>query len=441
MILRQPRPRSNLPPASPARRLLGAALVGVLVVAALPARAATAGAPPAESGAVVSDWNSIAMTTLLGDTTKAAQETFLYLGFVHAAIYDAVVGVRGRYQPYAFHGHAPRGASATAAAAAAAHKILATYSPYARTTLDADLAATLAGVPDGRGKTKGVAFGEHVAQHLITVRAHDGRNAPVEYTKVPAPGVWRPTPPTFTPMAVPWMGGVTPLLIRSTSQFAPPPPPTLTSGRYTRDFAEVKAMGSATSTQRTADQTATALFFSGNAAVQFNTALRDQIAVRRLDIVDAARMLAAVNMAVADALIVAWQVKLSDGIWRPSTAIQLADTDGNPATAADPSWTPLLVNPPYPDYVSGYNSVTAAGSRALERVVGRQSLDLTLTSTAVSGAVRHYDTGSALRTDVVNARIWLGIHFRTADVAARTLGVTLADWALNHYFRPAGHHH
>jgi hypothetical protein len=174
--------------------------------------------------------------------------------------------------------------------------------------------------------------------------------------------------------------------------------------------------------------------------VQVNTALRDQIAVRHLDIVDAARMLAAVNMTVADALIVAWQAKLSYGIWRPSTAIQLADTDGNPATAADPSWTPLLVNPPYPDYVSGYNSVAASASRALERLVGRQPLNLTLTSTAVPGAVRHYDCGAALRADVVDARIWLGIHFRSADVAARDLGVAIADWSLDRYFQPVGRH-
>jgi hypothetical protein len=178
-----------------------------------------------------------------------------------------VVGVEGRYEPYRFHDRAPRGTSATAAAAAAAHRILETYSPYAQTALDAALAASLAGIPDGPGKTNGVAFGERVARDLIDARIGDGRNAPVQFTTPPAPGVWRPTPPAFAPMAAPWLGGVTPLLVRSATQFGPPPPPALTSRRYTRDFAEVKAFGSATSTVRTADQTDAARFFSGNAGV------------------------------------------------------------------------------------------------------------------------------------------------------------------------------
>jgi hypothetical protein len=410
------------------------------VVALIPALAGPAEAsPPPESASVISDWNTVATTTLLGDTGKAPQEIFIYLAFMHAAMYDAVVGLHPRYEPYRRHVPAPRHASATAAAAAAGHKILETYSPYAQAALDGALAASLAPVPDGAAKTAGIAYGERVAQDLVDLRAHDGRYAPVQYTRAPAPGVWRPTPPAFAPMAVPWLGGVTPLLARSVAQFAPPAPPALTSRRYARDFAEAKALGSATSTTRTGAQTEVALFFSGNAAVQVNAALRDQAAVRGLDIVDAARMFAAVEMTTLDALIVTWQTKLDRAYWRPITAIQLADTDGNPATAADPAWTPLLTTPPYPDYVSGYNAVIAASSRALEHVVGHR-LDLTLTSTAVPGAMRHYNDGAALRADVVDARIWLGIHFRTADTAARSVGIDVADWASRHYFRPTGHH-
>jgi hypothetical protein len=424
------------------RRLLGLG-VTVMLAAALSGGAANAAAAggPAEDAAVVSDWNATAVTTLAGDTSKVPQEWPLYLAFMHAAIYDAVIGVEGGYRPYLFDDRAPAGTSATAAAAAAAHKILETYSPYAQSALDAALAASLAGIPDGSAKADGVAFGERVAQELIDARAHDGRNAPVFFTKPPAPGVWRPTPPAFAPMAVPWLGGVTPLLVHSATQFAPPPPPTLTSRRYTRDFAEVKAFGSASSTVRTADQTATALFFSGNAVVQFNTALRDQAASRGLDIVQAARTFAAVDMTVSDAIITAWRAKLFYGIWRPSTAIQLADTDGNPATTADPTWTPLLINPNYPDYVSGYNTITASFTSALEKLFSRRHLNLTLISTAVPGATRHYDTGQALRADVVNARVWLGIHFRFADIAARNLGIRLAGWTLHHYFQPVKHRH
>ncbi|MET0416459.1 MAG: vanadium-dependent haloperoxidase [Actinoplanes sp.] len=413
-------------------RLVGAAAAVALVPV-------TAGAGqvsrPAEVASVISDWSSVATTTLQGDTGKIVPENFVYLAFVHVAMHDAVAGIHPRYEPYRRHRPAPRHASATAAAAAAGHRILTTYSLYAKVALDDALAVSLAKVPDGAAKTAGVAYGERVAQDLIDLRADDGRNAPVQYTRTPAPGVWRPTPPAYLPMAVPWLGGVTPLMIRSTAQFAPPAPPALTSRRYTRDFAEVKAMGSATSTARTAAQTGTARFYAGNANVQVTAALRDQAAVRGMDISDAARMFAAVHLAIADGVIVTWESKLDRAYWRPSTAIQLADTDGNPATVADPSWTPLIAEPPYPDYVSGYNVVIAAFSRALEHVVGPR-LNLTLISTAVPGAVRQYRGGAELRADVVDARIWLGIHFRTADTAARTLGIDIADWASRRYLRP-----
>jgi hypothetical protein len=167
-----------------------------------------------------------------------------------------------------------------------------------------------------------------------------------------------------------------------------------------------------------------------------NAAERDQAALRHLNIVDAARMFAAVDMTMCDALITTWQAKLGYGFWRPITAIQLADTDGNPATLPDPTWTPLLATPNYPDYTSGYNAEIASSSRALEELFGPGHLHLTLISTAVPGATRRYDDGAALRADVVNARVWLGIHFRFADIGARTLGTALAGWTLRHYFQP-----
>jgi hypothetical protein len=212
--------------------------------------------------------------------------------------------------------------------------------------------------------------------------------------------------------------------------------PTLTSARYARDFNEVKAFGSATSTARTAAQTSTAVFFSGSALVQFNAAMRDQVKVRHLDIVDAARMFAAIDMSVADALISVWRAKYDDGFWRPITAIQLADTDGNPATTADPSWMPLLATPPYPDYPSGYNVVSSTTTHGLENLFRTRHLRLTLISTAAPGVERDYDSGRVLRRDVVDARVWLGIHFRFADTASRDMGRRLAAWTLDHYFQP-----
>ena len=440
VVLQGPSPsirRRQAPTRSWLAGLAAAILLAALATGTATAATGATGATAAsDDPTVISEWNEIAVTTLLGDTTKQLVEDFLYMGFVQAAVYDAVVGVEGRYAPYRFHAHAPHGTSAQAAAVAAAHKVLVTYVPSAQASLDTAYAASLAKLPDGKAKTRGIAFGIRAADNLIRLRANDGRNAPIEFTQPPAPGVWRPTPPGFLPMSAPWLGFVTPLLVRSATQFAPPPPPTLTSARYTRDFNEVKALGSATSTERTAVQTSTALFFSGNALIQYNTALRDQVTVRHLDIVETARMFAAIDMSLADAEISVWHAKYVYGYWRPITAINLADTDGNPATLADPTWVPLLTTPPYPDYPSGYNVVNSTVSHGLEDLFRTRQLQLTLISTAVPGVVRHYDSGRALRRDVVDARVWLGIHFRFADTASRDLGRRLTDWSLDHYFQP-----
>jgi hypothetical protein len=265
---------------TPSRRWL-VACAAVLLLTSLGATSTATAARSAADPTVVSDWNALAVTTFGGDPTKVLQDSPLYVGFVQAAVCNAVVGIDGRYEPYRFQARAPHGASAQAAAVAAAHKVLVTYSPYAQATLDAAYATSLAQIPDGKAKIRGVAFGTRAAANLIAMRTNDGRNAPVLFTQPPAPGVWRPTPSAFLPMA-PWMGGVTPMLVRSGAQFGEPgPPPALTSARYTRDFAEVKKLGSATSTARTTEQTSTALFFSGKPAAQFNAALRDQMTVRR----------------------------------------------------------------------------------------------------------------------------------------------------------------
>jgi hypothetical protein len=425
-----------------ARRWL-ACCAAVLLLITLAAGAATAAPRPSPASAgdptVITDWNAIAVSTLAGDTTKQPIEDVLYLAFVQAAVYNAVVGVEGRYAPYRFHAHAPRGTSAQAAAVAAAHRVLVTYVPSAQAALDADYAASLAKIPDGKAKTRGIVFGTRAADSLIRLRAHDGRNAPILFTQPAAPGVWRPTPTAFAPMSAPWLGFVTPLLVHNATQFGPRrPPPALTSARYTRDFAEVKAFGSKDSTARTDDQTRTALFFSGNAQVQYNAGLRDQVSVRHLDIVDAARMFAAVDMSVADAEISVWHAKYIYGFWRPITAINLADTDGNPATIADPSWVPLYPTPPgtppYPEYPSGFNAYNSTVTHSLENLFQTRHLQLTLTATGVPD--RYYDSGRALRQDVVDARVWLGIHFRFADTAAREMGGQVAAWTLDHYFQP-----
>ncbi len=413
--------------------LLGAA--ALLAPLAVSAGTTTAYATTTnDDPSAVVEWNSVATSTL--NAVKPPAEAFLYLAFVQAAVYDAVVGIHRTYEPYSYTARPDRPTSAQAAAIAAAHRILVTYVPSAQAALDAYYAVSLSGIRDRAAKTNGVNYGNQVADHLIAVRANDGRNGPATFTKPPAPGVWRPTPPTFTPMLVPWLGSVTPLVIGSPAQYDPGPPPALTSAMYTRDFREVKAFGRQTGSARTDAQTATAMFFSGNPVEQYNAALRAQVGLRHLDIVDAARLFAAVNMSIADTLISVWYTKLKYGFWRPITAITLADTDGNDATTADPTWTPLLVTPPYPEYVSGYSGVTGAFARGLADALGTHQLNLTLISTAVPGVTRHYDSVASLCTDVINARIWLGIHFRTADTSAVAIGQHVSDYVLTHEFAP-----
>jgi hypothetical protein len=419
-----------------------AAISTMLLASSIGLAGGVAASAPLGDAAVISNWNLIAQTTLLNDGTKRPQEALLYLAFLNIAVYDAVVGIDGRYEPYATHTSPADGASDEAAVAAAAHRILETYSPYAQGALDAAYDAALVGIPDD-AKAAGIAFGELAADNLIALRAHDGRNADITFDLAEAPGVWRPTPTAFAKMFVPWMGAVTPLVTRSGAQFGEPgPPPPMTSKRYTTDYNEVKALGgnAATGSERTADQTTTALFFSGNAQIQYTRALIDQADKRDLDIVDSARMFAAVSTSIADAIIAIWHAKLLYGFWRPITAINLGDTDGNPDTAPNATWAPLLVTPPYPDFVSGYSGVTGALTRSLQKTLDTGQLDLTLTSTApgFTGVTRHYEHAGDLNQTVVDARVWLGIHFRFADTAGLKMGQRVANWVLDHAFQPIG---
>lgn len=423
-----------------------AATLAVGLLAVSPNESATADHGGPADPSVVTRWNQIGVATIAADNAttpprKQPIEVYLYLAFMHAAMYNAVVGIEGGYEPYRFHEKAPVHASSEAAAAAAAHRILVTYSPEQRTTLDAAYDASLAAIADGESETRGVAYGELAAATLVAQRAQDGRNAPILFEKPEAPGIWRPTPPALARFSAPWLGYVTPLAVRSGEQFGDPgPAPALTSDEYARDFAEVKSVGAAASTARSDAQTETARFYSGNPVLQLTKGLVDQALTRHLDIVETARLFAAVHMSLADASISVWWAKHHYGVWRPITAIRLADTDGNPATEADPTWTSLIPSPPYPDYVSGYNGVMGAYTQALQEALGTRHLQLRLTTTVFpEGDPRHtryYDSGRAVRQEVIDARVWLGIHFRFADTSAARMGQQVARYALHHNFRP-----
>ena len=405
--------------ARPARSLAAASLAIVLVA---PVAAASEHETIRAVGdpAVVSAWNAIAARTIYTENATPIPSSGLYFGFVGVAVEDAVKAAAAQ----------PGGrVSAEAAAAAAAAGVLTAYFPTSATALHTDLAASLARIAPGAARRRGVRAGESAAAALVAARVHDGRGAAVPQPGGLAPGQWRPTPEALAPMAVPWLGFVTPLSLTSPTEVALPGPDALTSAAYAADYDEVKAYGSATGSLRDAGQTDTALFFTANAVLQYQVALRDQVTRRGLDLQDSARAFALLGASTADALIACWRAKYDYAYWRPITAIRLGDTDGNAETVADPTWTPLVPTPPYGDYVSGHACVTGAATGTLSRLFGADSLDLTLSSSAAGliSPIRSYATAADLDRDTMNARIWLGLHFRRAMTDGNLLGHQVAD--------------
>ena len=421
----------------------------IAIVAVLYARPAAGAQPPAAADpAVITAWNATAVTTIAGPAPngagKANVEAFLWFAYTQAAVYNAVNGITGEYELYEWNARGPRGASPQAAAAAAAHGVLMEYfgtgdfpnSEAIAANLNAALATSLGQIPDGVPKNQGVRYGERAAKHLIVLRADDGRFAPIVFDRPPAPGVWRPTPPAMAPFFDPWLGQVDPFLVNSPTQFDPGAPPPILSNLYVEEFNEVRDYGVNVDSRRSPQQTQTALFFSDIGVGPLQAGLRDLVTRRGLDISDSARLFAVVDVSLADSAITIWSGKFRYGWWRPITAIREADTDGNPNTTGVPGWTPFLVTPPYPDWPSGLCGVVGVTSTALTRLNGDGRLDLNLTS-AAAGVTRHYEFAADINQDATDARVWSGIHFRTADEASIVIGTQVANWALDHHFAPA----
>lgn len=399
------------------------ALLTLLVISMLGATPVSAAPPAAASNAaVITTWNSIAVSAI-----PANPAAFLNYAFVHLAMYNAVVGITGEYQPYQWQSPAPHNASPEAAAAAAAHRVLVTYFPASTATFDAELAASLALIPDGGPQDKGISYGIRAADRIIQLRANDGRFAAVTIPTPDAAGEYGGA------FAVPWLGGVTPLALNSLQQFDPGAPPALGTPQYRVELEEVRTLGALNSTDRTAEQTTWARYFADVPFGPMERALQDLATRRALDISDSARLFAATNTAMADALGTVWNDKLRTMWWRPIQAIRETFDDGDPLTIADPAWTPLINTPPYPEWPSGLCAVISALTTSLVRTTGQVDLNLE----SPSQGLRHWATKSALDGLAVEARIWSGIHFRTADAVSIGVGNNAANWTFDHYFAPA----
>jgi hypothetical protein len=395
-------------------------------------------AAPAHADAVV-DWDAIAVQAITTANPPHPGPTgFLDIAVVQAAVYDAVESIDGRFQPYHLRVSGASG-SMTAAVAKAAHDVLVNRFPEQLAALDTAYHQYL--FNNGLAENDpGVAVGQQTATDIIALRANDGsfpNPPPPDFAGGTDPGVWRPIPPS-SGMLVPWLATVTPFTLTSPSQFRAEPPPALTSCRYAPDYNEVKALGNLVNGARTAEQTDLAYFFSDNYLVLWNLALRDIAVTYVNNIGDSARLFALVTMAMADAGITAWDSKKYYVFWRPITAIQEGDKDGNPRTVVDQTWQPLITTPPYPDYTSGANNVNAAAARMLALFFGTDHLTFSLNSgnANVIQKTRTYCRLSEEVRDVVNARIYEGIHFRSADLAGRRQGRQVAKWAFKHFLRP-----
>jgi hypothetical protein len=387
------------------------------------------------SPAAVITWNGIARRAAIQVAGQTTAHAMASIAFTQAAVYDAVVAIKGGYQPYQVRlGQLPD-ASLDAAVATAAHHVLVHYFPTQQAALDTDYAAALAAVPDGVAKAAGVAVGQTTAAGIIARRQGDGLEADIGFT-MPAPGsgVWQ-LPAGQNPMT-PWASKLRPFLLQSPDQFRPGPPAALTSRAWAADFNEVKTIGSIDSPSRTAEQTDIARFWTTNPVVQYNAAFEKIALDRGLDTLQTARLFAMGNLVGADALIACFDAKYTYLSWRPQFAIPLGDSDGNPATVGNPTWKPLLGAPPHPEYPSGHGCLTGAEAEVLAAFLGTNRIDVDLTSTVPNllQPQRHYERVTDLTREVMNARVWGGIHFRDATVQGMALGRKVANWTLKRYF-------
>jgi PAP2 superfamily len=421
-------------------------ITGFLLLAPLALAGAAQAAPPATAAAAgpgtaqadtVTQWN---LTMIAGlEAAAIPPPPAARIGaIVQASVFEAVNGITRRYAFYHVAPAAPRGASRDAAAAAAAHTALVALIPAQKPLFDAQLAATLAQISDdpadpGQSVQRGLAWGTAVADDILAWRATDGfTTPPPPYTVGTAPGDWQPTPPQFLgPPQAPLFrqfATMTPFALTSPSQFVPPGPPPLDSARYAQDLAEVQALGSATSTVRTAEQTQTAIFWQDDTPAAMWNRVADQLAqASDLPLIQNARLLAQLNIALADATIAIWNAKNTYNSWRPVTAIR---------ATSDPAWTPLLPTPAFQEYPSAHSGVSSAAASVLASFYG-DATSFTVTSAGLPGIQRDFTTFSSAIQQVEDARIYAGFHFRFSCADAAALGAQVAHYVTSTLMQPA----
>jgi hypothetical protein len=383
---------------------------------------------------VVTDWNQTAVraTEVAGAPVPAQLRM---MAMVHAALFDAVNTIEGKYASYAVKLRAARGASREAAAAAAAHGILERLFPAQKPMIDAALATSLKDVADGGARAEGMRIGREVAEKLFDLRKDDGAAPQTPYAFGKGTGVYQATPPMNMKPILPHWGKVKPFALTSAAQFSMAGPPAPGSAAFAKDLDEVKRMGSKVSTERTSEQTAIAIHWAGSEVPPLNAVARAASAAKNLKLSENARFFAFFTMAMADALIAGFEAKYKYNFWRPLTAIRSAGVGSYAAVFGDSSWEPLIVTPPHPEYPSGHCTGAGAAVAVLQAMYGSDEFSASYVYPPL-GVLRRWESFSQIAKEVEDARVWGGIHFRTANQHGTELGRLVAEYVLKTMLQP-----
>ena len=392
---------------------------------------------------VVTDWNTIASTTIVTNGGKSPAPSALWFAYSSIAVYDAVSSITGHYQPFYYRFASPANASIGAAAAAAAHRVLVNYFPAQQAALDSQFATSLAGIADGGDKTAGVAAGEAAAMAVINARMGDGLEANITYTPGSGPGAWIPTPPAFAAPVAPWLGQMRPFTMKSAADFLPDGPTALNSEDWKRDYNLTRLYGGTASTIRSASETEIGVFYTEHTGQQYARMFNTLAIANNLGVEDSARLMAMLWTGYSDAAIGCFNAKYKFGFWRPVTAIPAGSgisglLGSSTDLPADPTWTPSGgATPAHPEYPAAHGCITGAVSSLIADFFGTTRVTIAVDSKAFTDGVHQHmfsDTRD-LMDEVFWARIYAGFHFFHSLEAGRQLGQSVASQVVHNHFR------
>jgi hypothetical protein len=387
---------------------------------------------PVASADVITDWNERAVAAGYAPSRIAPPMHARNSAIVHIAMFEAINSIEGRYAPYRKRLPAAPGTSSEVAAAAAASYALSRLYPAQARDFDKALQALLAGVPDGPAKADGIRLGEQAAAMMLAERSNDGADAPEAYRPFTVAGRYVPT---VTPRDPSW-GAVRPFAIKSGDAFRPAAPYALNTTQWAKDFNEVKTLGAKTGSSRTSEQSGIARFWEMTGPATTDPVARQLSATRKIDLVDNARLFALFEMALADSGIAVFDAKYAFAFWRPVTAIRNADIDGNDATTLDANWESFVPTPVHPEYPCAHCIFDGAAAAVLQSQFGNTVPRFTLTSSTAPDVTRSYVQLSDYVADVVNARVYGGMHYRSSGEVGAAMGRKIAEYTVQTQLLP-----